>query len=307
MLTLFTIISVLVAAELSLLRIIRNLSKTARQFGKGNFDIRVPVPKHHGELSELALEFNSMAEALLQRHNELLKAHDRLKTLSRHLQNAREEEARRIARELHDGIGQILTIIKIDLATLQKKCLTCKETSKASAIETEIIKIKESIDEAIKFVRRISSELRPAVLDRLGFPSALEWQTREFEIRTSISTQLEIKNIKESIDEDISTALFRVTQEALTNVIRHANASEVHISLICNENDFSLSIRDNGKGIANSPPYGINTSGIIGMEERVRLLNGQFSILGEHQKGTTIRIQIPKRKPHRSYDAYTTL
>lgn len=308
LLTLFTIISVLVAAELTLLRIIRNFSHAARRVGKGNFHIRVPVPTGHGELSELASEFNSMAASLTERHTQLREAHDRLRTLSRRLQMAREQEARRIARELHDEIGQILTMIKINLTTLQRECQKCNQhvSSQDSCVENIILEIKKAIDDAIGFVRRISSELRPSVLDRLGLSAALEWLARELQTHSSIQVELETKNMDEPIEEDISTALFRITQEALTNVVRHANATKILVNLTATPDEFLLSIRDNGKGIDPHAIHGMDTSGIIGMRERASLVNGRFQCTGKPDQGTDITVIIPKKHPHRSAYANTT-
>lgn len=308
LLTLFTILSVLVAAELSILRIISNLSNAVRKFGKGNFHIRVPVLKSHGELFELASEFNSMAEALMERHKQLLEAHGRLRILSRHLQVAREEEAKRIARELHDEIGQVLTIVKIDLTTLQRECVECRQHSniRAPGVEGGILALKKSIDDAVRFVRRISSDLRPVVLDRLGLSAALEWQAREFEMRTHIQTRFEAGNVDEIIEENISTTLFRITQEALTNIVRHARATKAYILLTENTHEYFLSISDNGKGIDSNLLYKLKTPGIIGMQERTNLVNGKLSIAGKPDQGTTITVQIPKNQPNRDHYEHIT-
>ena len=277
-LTLFTIACTLFAAEISVLRILRQLTGTVRHFGAGNVAARMSISPNHGELTELARAFNTMANDIETRQREALEIQNQLRALSHRLVLAREDEAGRIARELHDELGQVLTSVKIDLISARVP------TAELSA----------RIDEAVNVVRRVSSDLRPAVLDRLGLVPALEWLTREYEARTSLAVMLEIDHVVGPIDWPISITIFRIVQEAFTNILRHANATEVCVNLCCAADEFVLTVRDNGSGIDAATLDNVCSLGLLGMKERTSLVNGQFEICSNVDQGTTITIRIPK-------------
>lgn len=293
LLTLSTVFSVMLFEEVALIRYLRALSRNLRRFGQGDFSARIAVPLGKGELQEMARTFNAMAETLTTRHRELSEAHDRLDMLTRHLQIARESEAQRIARDLHDEAGQVLTSLKIDLARLQKKCKQCRmEGAIGNPVENDMASMSVKIDNIVGFIRRISSELRPPVLDRMGLSAAIEKLASEVEANSNLAVEVEITGMDRPIDWLVSTALYRIVQEALTNVTRHAQASLVSIDLHTDDENIALTIRDDGKGIDTNDNKR-EALGIIGMRERTHLVGGSFSIEGTPGNGTLIIVKIP--------------
>ncbi|MBZ0116651.1 MAG: HAMP domain-containing protein [Sandaracinaceae bacterium] len=289
--TVFAIASAILGAELSVLRVLRALTRAVRRFGAGDLSARAPLPGSHGELRELAVSFSNMADALAARQQEAREAQDRLRALSHRLQAARDEEAGRIARELHDELGQILTGLKMEVSTVFR---AGARSGSPAARDEAIAQISARIDSAIDSVRRISSELRPPVLDRLGLAAAVDWLVRECEAKSGLAIVLDVHNLPEPIDALVSTTVFRIVQEALTNVVRHAEATEVSVDLVGDESGLSLTIRDDGKGIDAAAVEGHQALGILGMRERVHLLGGSFRIEGEPGRGTTIRVEVPR-------------
>lgn len=304
-LTLFTIVVVFLAAEISILRSLRSLALTVRQFGAGDLSIRARVSPGNNELSLLTGAFNKMADSLSTRHQETLEAQKQLRALAVKLQRAREEEAARISRELHDEIGQVLTSLKIDLSHLQSNCQKNKEKNLCALVLKDNVElINQHIGDAINLVRRISSELRPGVLDKLGLVAALKWLANETESRTKLAVEVNIDGAEANLDEVASVTLFRVCQEALTNVIRHAQASMVEIRLILKPEETLLTIRDDGKGIDRGSMENSKSLGIIGMRERVTLIGGQITIFGEASRGTIVNVSVPIR-PNSTLDMET--
>lgn len=291
--TLCTMLFVIFFEEFVLIRYLRALSSTFMRFGQGDFSARAAVPFGQGELQEMARTFNSMAETLMVRHGELKEAHDRLNMLTRHLQVAREEEAQRISRDLHDEAGQVLTSLKMDLAGLQKKCRQCQAMgATGDTIKSDIDIMGGKIDHIVNFIRRISSDLRPPILDKMGLSDALERLAGDVEKNSDLAVETEISALRQPVDWLAATALYRIAQEALTNAVRHAKASLVQIHLRDTGTALVLIIKDDGTGI--DPSQGKKeTLGIIGMRERASLVGGSFSIEGELGKGTAITVEIP--------------
>lgn len=304
LLTLFTVISVLVVEELALLRAVRALSEASQRFGKGDYTARVAVPQGYGELKDMAEAFNTMAETLTRRHREVTEAHHRLDRLTRHLQVARESEAQRISRDLHDEVGQVLTSIKMDLASFQSKCKHKKTSSDVDCMVKEsIANMQHKIDRTVEFIRRLASDLRPPVLDRMGLASAIDLLARNLEEKADLVVEVETSGIPEPLDWLISTTIYRIAQEALTNISRHAQATEVHINLHGEDAYITLMIEDNGKGF-DDRDYEKNTLGIIGMRERTRLVGGAFSLKNAAGKGTVMKATIPVKPNEEERDAY---
>lgn len=299
LLTLLTIAGALLAAETSVLRVLRSLTRTARRFGAGDLGARADVPAAHGELTELTGAFNAMAEALASRQREAGETQRRLRALSHGLVVAREAEAGRIARELHDELGQVLTSVKIELAGLCRKCEVAGG-SDAGGAQAGAGELSRRLDDAVDFVRRVSSELRPPVLDRLGLAAALEWQVRELEARTGLAVVLEITGVDEPIDDMASITLFRIAQEALTNVARHADATEIWVELRATDGELALVVRDDGKGIEPRTAEDAGSLGVLGMKERALLANGRLEIRGEPGAGTTVVVTLPRVEPKES-------
>ncbi|CAG0931242.1 two-component system, NarL family, nitrate/nitrite sensor histidine kinase NarX [Planctomycetaceae bacterium] len=299
LLTLFTVGAALFAADVSVLRSLRGLSRAARRFGEGELQTRAHVSRGAGEMRELAQAFNSMAGALEARHRESLAVQDQLRALSQRLQLTRENEAGRIARELHDELGQMLTALKLDLAALRRRCGKEGNSSCVLALDVGISELGTRIDGAIDCVRRVSSELRPTVLDRLGLAAALEWQAREIEARTELTVLVDIKGLGEQLPWLVAVTLFRIAQEALTNVVRHAQAKTVWLEVSGDAQSLELVVRDDGRGISDTDEAA--SLGVLGMKERANLVGGEFSLVSTAGKGTTVRVRIarqPKEAEH---------
>jgi PAS domain S-box-containing protein len=216
---------------------------------------------------------------------------EQLRQLSSRLQAAREEERTRIARELHDELGGAMTGLKMELARLRRVAPQPEPAAFTELAES----MAALIDTTVQTVRRIATDLRPGLLDDLGLVAALEWQLSEFQKRTGIECRLD--TLVESVDlhPDSATGLFRVFQETLTNVARHAQAARVDVSLEETDDHLLLQVRDNGRGIAELELLGAKSLGLLGMRERVRSLAGDLLIHGLPGQGTTVRVKIPLR------------
>lgn len=218
---------------------------------------------------------------------EIFSSRERLRELAAHLQTIREEEDTRIAREIHDELGQTLTGLKIDLKWLGKRI-----SKKQQAAHDKLISMSNLIDTAIQTVRKVSTELRPGVLE-LGLTAAVDWQTREFQGRTGIQSTVSVDVQEDQLDEQQSTNIFRIFQEILTNIIRHAHATKVSILLRMENSSFILEVGDNGIGINEEEIRHTKSLGILGMRERALLLGGNLNIRGVAGKGTTVTVKIP--------------
>jgi two-component system sensor histidine kinase UhpB len=219
---------------------------------------------------------------------QLRRSEEQLRNLADHLQSVREEERTTIAREIHDDLGQTLTALKMDISWLGKKLPKDQETllEKTKAMT-------KLMDMTIKTVKRISAELRPGLLDDLGLAAAIEWQTEEFQNRTGIKCKLTIDPEDITLDEKRSTAIFRIFQETLTNIARHAKATRVTASLKEEDDKLELRVRDNGKGITKKQISDPKSFGLIGMRERVHPWGGEVKIEGVPGEGTTVTVRIP--------------
>jgi signal transduction histidine kinase len=221
---------------------------------------------------------------------ELRASREQLRILLAHLQFVREEERTRIAREIHDELGQSLTALKMDLAWLVKRL----DEDQKQLYEKALVMSKH-IDMNIQTVKRISTELRPGLLDDLGIAAALEWQAEEFKERTGIQCNITVKPEDISLDRNRSTTIFRIFQETMTNVVRHANATKVKIDLKQNAGELTLRVKDDGKGITDKQISSPKSIGLIGMKERVTFLGGRLKIAGGKNKGTTVTVSFPLR------------
>jgi len=229
-----------------------------------------------------------------QVENELMRSQWELRRLSQHLQNVREKEGKRIAREIHDELGQALTALKIDLSYLSKKFV--KESPNQKQFTAKIRAMSDLIDKTIKTVQKVSAELRPRLLDDLGLIPAIEWYTQDFQKRTTIECESELESHGIDLDSDCNTAIFRIFQEALTNVARHAEATRIKISLKKADGEIELLISDNGKGISEDDVFSPNSLGLIGMRERIRPFGGKIKLHSVPHKGTTLRVTLPVNK-----------
>jgi len=217
---------------------------------------------------------------------ELQRSFQELHALNARLESIREEERTRLARELHDRLGQTLTAIRIDLASLRATPGREQQLPRIDAISG-------LVEDTIHAVRRISTELRPGILDDLGLAATVEWAAEEFQARTGIVCEVGAAEPDPALDPERATALYRIFQEALTNIARHARATQVAIGLVQDGSHLSLEVRDNGIGIAAEQLSASGSLGILGMRERAMLLGGEFTIAGEPGSGTTVRVRIP--------------
>lgn len=206
--------------------------------------------------------------------------------LIKHITNVREEERAFISREIHDQLGQSLTALKLDLKWLQSN------SSKSTETKEKLSGMVDIIDSTIKDVQRISAELRPGILDDLGLAAAIEWYAEEFEKRTGLSVELNLDEIQTN-NESANLALFRIMQESLTNVIRHARAKTIQISLHEINDHVVLDIEDDGIGISIDKLKSIHSLGLMGMHDRIKQVGGTLDILCGDEKGTQLRICIP--------------
>ncbi len=220
--------------------------------------------------------------------SERIKVQEELRELASHLQNVREEERARISREIHDELGQLLTGMKIDLSWLNKKL-----SSSPVPILEKMKELMTLSDEIMKNVRSIATQLRPSLLDDLGLVAALEWQSDEFEKRYNIKTDFFSSVSYVNLDKDSATAIFRIYQESLTNILRHAQADFLSTVLTITNNKLCLRISDNGIGFNEKEIVNKKTLGLLGMKERTLMLKGSFKIESQPDKGTGIIIEIP--------------
>jgi len=217
---------------------------------------------------------------------EIEKSKELLGNLNKRLESVRENERADISREIHDQLGQSLTALKIDLMSLLAKM---NSGSNEGIALGGMIKMVSTIS---RDVQRISSELRPLMLDDLGLSATLEWYCEEFAGRTGLKVELDIEAIQsESIDKDL--ALYRVAQEALTNIIRHARAGMVEVSLHIIDDNLVLTIQDDGIGISQDKIESYKSMGLLGMSERVKQYDGKLEIMAPDKNGTIIRSSIP--------------
>jgi PAS domain S-box-containing protein len=220
--------------------------------------------------------------------SEKVKTQKELRDLATHLQNVREEERTRIAREIHDELGQQLTGLKMEISWLNKK--VNHENIEVSN------KLKDAlflIDDTVKNVRRIATQLRPSMLDDLGLVSAMEWQSDEFQKRFHIKSDIETNLGNVKINAEKSTAIFRIFQESLTNVLRHSKATAVNTLLSIEDNLLVMTITDNGIGFNETEINKKKSLGILGMKERTIMLGGSYQISSKENEGVTVLVKLP--------------
>jgi two-component system, NarL family, sensor histidine kinase UhpB len=227
-----------------------------------------------------------------QQELELLAQQRRQIELSSHLENAKEQERKRIARELHDDVGGNLTAIKIDVLWLAGRVDRSdpKVRSRVEALES-------LVDQTAASISRISQDLRPSVLD-LGLPAAIEWQARDFANRTGVAAEVRCACEDLDVNDQTANALFSVLRETLTNIAKHAKATQVRIELEASEEDVELTVTDNGQGIAAADRLKPSSFGLRGMEERAAQLGGAVRLSGARPTGTCVSVRVPNHTVH---------
>ena len=228
---------------------------------------------------------------------ELKRSHLDLQKLTERLQVMREEERLNIARDMHDELGQVLTGLKIDISMLKKKIASDRNYS-SGEIDAEFSEIIGVVNQVMQSVKRIYSGLRPEILDEMGIVETIRWQCQEFEARSKIECQVIMDVDHLELDSNHSIAIYRIVQEALTNVARHAEATKVEVLLSVNEKTLLVGITDNGKGISINEETQSGALGIIGLRERVRFLKGKFLLTGKPGKGTRMLVTLPIKQTY---------
>jgi len=223
--------------------------------------------------------------------SELKESSGQLRALAADQELAREEERTRIARELHDQLGQALTVMKLDLAWLTERL-----AQKDPSIQPKAKAVMAQMDTMIKTVRRIATELRPGMLEDLGLAASIEWQARDFQKRTGIKCKVSVLSEEFPPARAESLALFRIFQESLTNITRHAKAKQVDVKLAVTSDALTLEVHDDGRGIQAHEIADRRSLGLLGMQERAKRLGGTFTIRGKAGKGTTLAVSIPINK-----------
>ncbi|HEX8550788.1 MAG TPA: PAS domain-containing protein [Abditibacteriaceae bacterium] len=265
-----------IAAHKPFRGLLQNYRKDGTVFSNGL--VITPVFDDNGEL----LNFVGLI-------NDVSASREQMRALAARLTQVREEERTQIAREIHDVLGQPLTALKMELSLLRKKSAGVAEPD---VFEEKIRTMSQLIDSTIGTVRKIATQLRPALLDDLGLEAAAEWQVKEFTNRSGIVCRFASKLGETEISPDSSTALFRILGEALTNVARHAEASRVEVKLSIKGRNAVLQVRDNGRGFSVGTTN-TKSLGLLGMRERAWLVGGKVEVKGVVAKGTTVVAEVP--------------
>ena len=238
----------------------------------------------HKKNATLTNEIKERADA----ETRLRESEVQLRALAARLISIREEERARIAREIHDELGQVLTGLKMDVTWLARQL---------DGTEKQLVEKAESmcrlIDSTMHLIRRISTGLRPEILDEMGLVAAFGWQAKEFQKRMGMRCRLNLPEDQLVLDRELSTAVFRIFQEILTNIARHAKASSVEVNLAISDNHLILKVVDDGIGISASQIRGHKSLGLLGMQERAQLFGGEVNIEGASGRGTAVSVSIP--------------
>ncbi len=321
--TLLALVGTWILSNVIVLRPISAIARAAKEISKGNLSARTQIKYGQGELSLLARDFDDMCGDLQKRSdeleilntnleqkvqirtdqlqmavNKLRESREQLRHLSHQQRAVLEEEQTRISREVHDQLGQALTGLKMDLSALQRRVLADSATPKP-AVTDKIKAMGDLIDDTIQTTRAIARRLRPTILDDLGLGAAIEWQASDFQQRTGVTCTFINHNVLGdlgNLDRDVATAAYRIVQEALTNVTRHAQATEVLIELeITNQINqvLKVQVRDNGKGVAAERLENLKSLGVLGMRERARELGGTVDIQSLEGKGVLVTALLP--------------
>lgn len=254
------------------------------QWVKGIFE---NVPDERGKIvfvNVFLLDINEQKRV----EEQLKSSQEEMRRLALYFESLREDEKKKLAFEIHDELGHLLTAMKLEMSWILKK-----KFLREDVLEEKLIKLIEMVEMTIRKVRSISSQLRPSILDHFGIVAAIEWQAKEFQKQTAIRSRINLPKQEIQIDEAKSIVVFRVFQEILTNIARHANATRVDINLEIDQNNLILTVSDNGRGIKPENISSKSSLGITGMKERASSVNGKLSIHGVSNIGTTVALTIP--------------
>jgi signal transduction histidine kinase len=240
----------------------------------------------HRKNAELSREIAERRQA----EQQVRESQERLRALASHVITVREEERAHIAREIHDELGQVLTALKMDIVWLSKRLGEPTLLEKTQSM-------CQTVDDTIRTVRKISTGLRPEVLDDMGLVAAIAWQTTEFQKRAGVRCKSSLPAETVTFDKDLSTTMFRIYQELLTNVARHAQATRLDVELRAVDDRLVLKVSDNGVGIVAGDAHGKTSLGLLGMRERALRLGGSVDISSARGSGTQVAVSIPMGNP----------
>ncbi|GEM_PF-3830093 len=270
-----------------------SLDVIARTFDGKEIPVETSVSKTEiGGMNYFTVILRDIADRI-KYETDLKDTNSKLHLLASHLQNVREEERLLISRDIHDQVGQELTALKMDMVMLAKEIEKSDAPPDGEKVITELRAMAELTDKSIKWIRNLSTELRPDVLDRLGLFEAIEWHCKEFERRSGIKRSVTMNGSDSELSKENSIVFFRILQESLTNVLRHSGASEVEVIMSVSEESLTLVVKDNGKGITDEQLLGSSSLGLIGMKERAYMLGGTVDVCRAGEKGTSVTASIP--------------
>lgn len=259
-------------------------------------DINIPLRNQNNEVAWVLHCTEDITESILAKQDEIrwgnklsetsMQAED-LRLLSGHLHNAREDERARIAREIHDGLGQQLSVIKMDVNWISRKI-----TQDNEPVKEKIKEINAMLAETVKLVRRISSELRPSLLDDMGLLAAIEWQLGEFSKQNGIAVHFQGLEEEPEISEQVKLNMFRILQDCLANVWHHANAKTVWVNVLAEDNNLLLTIKDDGVGFDTSKKTTKHNIGLLSMKERALMMGATYVIDSSAASGTSVKISV---------------
>jgi PAS domain S-box-containing protein len=264
-------------------RIVTGLRRSGEEF---------PIDASISQISENGSRFYTVilrdVTERVRAEDALRRSREELRELAAASNSVREQEKSRIARELHDELGQALTALKMDVEWMRERIAPDQR-----ALEDKLHAMHGLLDSTVAATRRISSDLRPLMLDDLGLLPAVEWLIQNFRQRTGIACEFALGAPDLELEDPYATAMFRILQESLTNVSRHAQASLVEVTLDAHDGEVMLTVRDNGVGFRTDAPHKPNSYGLMGVAERAYLLGGNVTVDSERNRGTTIEVRIP--------------
>jgi two-component system sensor histidine kinase UhpB len=250
------------------------------------------IPDAAGKPTRLVGGLTDISERRLAQQA-LETSREQLRALTARLQSGREEERAKVAREIHDDLGQVLTALKLNLDWLERRVGELKDDGRLNPLLERIVESQEVVENAIESVQRIATELRPALLDNVGLAEALREEGRRFQDRSGITCTVQLPSIPLKLPEEASTGIFRVFQEALSNVARHAKATAVSVTIESSDDQVILNVEDNGLGIAPEALANSRSLGLLGMAERASALGGQAAIGPATPRGTRVTLRLP--------------
>jgi len=291
---LMAIFSIWWAADVFILRRVGAMVKASRRLADGDLRARIGRIGVRDELSHLAGVFDEMAASLqvrIEREEQVMasleRSREQLRRLSVYQNEVREQERIRIAREIHDQLGQSLTILKMDLSWIRKHRLVSD-----AAMDEKMNAMLDVIEDAMENLHAVTAELRPVMLDDFGLVAAIEWQAEMFTRRSGIACRLENNGFEPDLPKDLATALFRIFQEILTNIMRHAEADEVVVRLEKHDGDLFFQVADNGRGITADEINAPDAFGLLGIRERLYPFGGRVAFDGLPGQGTRVTIHL---------------